>query len=169
MQPKLMAVNRAVFLAVACSVIFSVLGAACGAEYVLRGMDQIEQGAAASAMDSAERATTEPHSQSAAQREIRMRLAAALKACQENFTAGTVLYETAPQLNIAVTGLRGLPLIPVGVQGQAAPRWWIPAKIKPQTYGDPRGAVYFYIRQDPSYTDGRLLTEGPFAPEVAAQ
>jgi hypothetical protein len=169
MHPRVMKVSWAVCLTVACSLICGVLGVAGAAEYVMRGMDKIDQSAAASAMDSAQRALTAPHPQSATQREIRLRLANNLKACQENFATGTLLYETAPQLNIAITGLRGLPLIPVGMQGTApAPRWWIPAKIEPQTYGDPRGAVYYYTKRDPSFTDGRLLTEGPYVPVPVA-
>lgn len=162
MKPKLMSVNRAVFLAVACSLIGAVAGAAGGAEYVLRGMDVIEKSAAA------DRASYDQH-QAAAEHAIVASLSDNLGECEEKFSASTLIYETAPQLNLSITGVRGLPIIPVGVQGNSAPRWWIPAKITPQTYGDPRGAVYFYTRRDPHYKDGRLLTEGPFVPGVVNQ
>lgn len=93
-------------------------------------------------------------------------LRAAVTACHEFLSTGTVLYETTPRLDLAITGLRGLPVIPIGGSAQAIPRWYIPAKIKPLSYSDgPRAGVYYYVKPDPAFEDGRLSTEGPFVPE----
>lgn len=149
----------AIFLIVACSLICGVLGVAGGAEYVLHGMDKINQ----AAFD--ERSARDARD-NVAHLSIVADLSAHLRSCESQFRDSTLIYESAPQVNLAVTGVRGLPIIPVGVQAPIAPRWAIPARITPQTYGDPRGAVYFYTRRDPRYTDGRLLTEGPFVPQA---
>lgn len=160
--------KTAVILIVACSVIFGLLGAAGGMEFVSQQWDAAESRRQAQDVETFKQNEQREGSISQLQASLKA-FTAANNACQENFTSSTLLYETAPQLNLSITGLRGLPLIPIGVQGNSAPRWWIPAKIKPQTYGDPRGAVYFYVRTDPNAADGRLLTEGPYAPAQVNQ
>lgn len=148
----------AIFLIVACSVICAGLGVAGGADYVLHGMDKINQAAfdQRSAQDARD---------NVAHLSIVADLSAHLRSCESQFRDSTLIYESAPQVNLAVTGLRGLPIIPVGVQGNSVARWAIRGRVTPQAYGDPRGAVYYFAERDPHYTDGRLRTEGPFVPE----
>jgi hypothetical protein len=167
MEARVIRVRSAALLVAACSLIFGVIGASLGGEYTIQRMDAIDAAAAEQRATDQTRLNESMNrvENNAAQLERKnSALMGDVALCQEYFSSATLIYESAPQLNVAITGLRGLPIIPVGVQGAAAPRWWIPAKIKPQTYGDPRGAVYFYTKRDPNYTDGRLLTEGPFLP-----
>lgn len=158
MSIKVIRLKTAMILTVAVAAIFGGLGAAGGMEYALRGMDAIDNAAAAdrAAYDSREEAARRANVAS---------LTAELRTCREYFSASTLIYDSAPRLDLSITGVPGLPVIPVGMQTNANARWFIPARIKPQTYGESRGAVYFYARRDPGYSDGRLLTEGPFVPE----
>lgn len=54
--------------------------------------------------------------------------------------------------------LGGLPAIPVGTQGDEAPHWLIPAKVRPMVLGDSRGAVYYYMNAE-NHMDGPYLPE----------
>lgn len=137
-------------------VIAMVLGFAGGAEYVMRRVDALDA------------ARESEQAQINAQREERSKqyadaavgLTAQLAACQTQFEESTVIYERPPQLTIGFSGIRGLPVIPVGGQGDEAPHWLIPAKIKPIVLGDSRGAVYYYMNRE-----NRM--DGPYLPEVA--
>jgi hypothetical protein len=73
----------------------------------------------------------------------------------------TVIYERSPQLTIRLTGIRGLPILPLPGNGQELPRVLIPGRVKPMILapdGDTRSAVFFYVKNN--------RMQGPFLPEV---
>ena len=62
----------------------------------------------------------------------------------------TVIYErTPPTLKIAITGIHGLPILPMPSNGHAIPRLLIPGRVQPIELapdGDAApGMVYFYV------------------------
>lgn len=144
------------------SAVSLALGFAGGAEYVMRRVDALD-GARAAAQQKTEAARqddwnklelTLKNSQQAADV-----LGTGFTNCRAQFDQSTVIYERAPQLTLGFSGIRGLPVIPIGAQGDEAPHWLIPAKIKPMVLGDSRGAVYYYMTRD-----NRM--DGPYLPEV---
>jgi predicted DNA repair protein MutK len=156
--------NKRQLLILGYGVMCMVLGFAGGAEVVMRKVDALDaQRARATAADAkqaeevhAQLVTTATQAQSSA--EI---FAAANAACRQQFSQGTLLYETPAAAQMA-TGLRSVLGMPVNLAPGAnvSPRWWIPAKIKPQVYGPAQGAVYYYIGQD-------NRVDGPYLPAAA--
>ena len=145
--------------------IFSlVLGFAGGAEYVMRRVDALDAQRQARDQEIAaqnnkfEAARDEAITQLRSQSEI---FAQANAACRQQFTEGTLLYETPPAAQVS-QGVRSILGMPVNMTPGAnvAPRWWIPAHIKPQVYGGAQGAVYYYISQD-------NRADGPYLPDAA--
>ncbi|MBZ5662724.1 MAG: hypothetical protein LAO08_20170 [Acidobacteriia bacterium] len=132
------------------------LGFAGGAEYIMRKVDALDadRAAAQDKVDAAKDAIAKQYISTDVE------LNRELYLCQANFLESTVIYERPPQLTLGFSGIRGLPVIPIGGQGDEAPHWLIPAKIKPMVLGDSRGAVYYYMSRD-----NRM--DGPYLPEVA--
>jgi hypothetical protein len=138
------------------------LGFAGGAEYVMQRVEKVE----------AQRRVREQEifvqrGQAEAERDrIIGNLQAASDAlaslnieCQAKFSEGTLVYETpaVAQVSLGLRSVLGMPVnLTPGANG--APRWWIPAKIKPQVYGEARGAVYYYVSRD-------QRVDGPYFPE----
>lgn len=133
----------------------ALLGAAGGAEYVMRRVDEMDAVAQVQREDAQKKSA---ESIRLAEQSAQI-FAQANAACRQQFTESTVIYERAPQLTLSL-GFRGLPVIPIGGQGDEAPHWVIPAKIKPVVLGDARGAVYYYMS-----AENRM--DGPYLPEVA--
>lgn len=141
-----------------------VLGFAGGAEYVMRRVDALDAQRQARDQEIAaqtnkfEAARDEAMTQLRAQSEI---FAQANAACRQQFSQGTLLYETpaAAQVSLGVRSVLGMP-VNMTPGANVAPRWWIPAKIKPQVYGAAQGAVYYYVS-----TDNRV--DGPYLPDAA--
>ncbi len=131
------------------------LGFAGGAEYVMRQWDAMDS------VRSVERVKDEKLRNETTERlnQTAVSLSQQLFACQENFEESTVIYERPPQLTLGFSGFRGLPVIPIGGQGDEAPHWMIPAKVKPIVLGDSRGAVYYYMSRE-----NRM--DGPYLPDV---
>lgn len=152
MESRVIRVKTATILAAACSVIFGLLGAAGGAEYVMHQMDAIDaQRIARETQAEKQRASV------IAQRDVTdQSLLNQLFECRGQFLASTVLYEPAPGLQLSL-GLRGLGVAP---SANETPRWVIPAKIKPLVLAGTQGAEYYYLT-----SDNRM--DGPYIPLVA--
>lgn len=131
------------------------LGFAGGAEYVMRKVDAMDADRAAAQ----EKSETQRNNQERGIEQAAMELTQELTSCQANFQESTVIYERPPQLTLGFSGMRGLPVIPIGGQGDEAPHWLIPAKVKPLVLGDSRGAVYYYMN-----SENRM--DGPYLPET---
>lgn len=87
-------------------------------------------------------------------------------ASRELLSEATVLFEPAPvdprlQAVQTILTLAGHP-VPLPMISGMRPRWFIPAKIKPTVYGDPRGMQLIYV-------DAQGHKQGPFAPEILPQ
>ena len=95
----------------------------------------------------------------------------ALKGCLEDnrevYSQVTLLSEPQASPQTALFGLAldalapglGRALAQTDKSGQAAPRWYIPLKVKPVVYGDAQGATYLWF-------DRRTKElSGPFTPE----
>lgn len=80
----------------------------------------------------------------------------------EHFSEATVLYEPLPAKSDMISSVAMLLGHPVPVVQGMAPRWFIPAKVKPIVYGDPRGMQLVYV-------DAQGRKEGPFAPGILPQ
>ncbi|MGA7793440.1 MAG: hypothetical protein WCA19_10405 [Candidatus Acidiferrales bacterium] len=146
--------RTAVILIVACSAIFGLLGAAGGGEYAMSRMDALE------GPREVERAKDATKQREAFQQveQTAEQLSQQVMACNSAFATQTVLYEPAPGLQLSL-GLHGLGVAPSANQ---APKWVIPARVKPLVLAGTQGAVYYYMT-----ADNRL--DGPYIPQVAAQ
>jgi hypothetical protein len=156
--------KTAVILIVACSAIFGLLGAAGGAESVNRRWDAVDAKRFARDAEIAGQANKVDGLRDQAIERLRSTaesFAAANAACQQQFAQGTLLYETPPASQISI-GLRGVLGLPVNITpgSNVAPRWWVPARIKPQIYGAAQGAVYYYVSGD-GKADGPYLPAAP--------
>lgn len=87
--------------------------------------------------------------------------------CAAKFDQATVLYEFEPSKGIEV--LHGLVEIRPGQAlggpqafGKSKMRWYIPAKVTPIVYGQPKGVAYSW------YNPAQKKFEGPFVPEIVA-
>jgi hypothetical protein len=157
------------------SVFSLVLGFAGGAEYVMRRVDAMDAVRVAHQAEiDAKRLARDQEFAADANKVDEMRdeaitrlrsesevFAQANAACRQQFAEGTLLYETPAVAQVSL-GLRSI--LGMGVSqtpgANVAPRWWIPAHIKPQVYGASQGAVYYYIS-----TDNRV--DGPYLPDAA--
>jgi hypothetical protein len=146
------------------SILSLALGFAGGAEYIMRRVDALDAQRHARDQEIAaqtnklEAARDEGIERLKANAEI---FAQANAACRQQFSEGTMLYETpaVAQVSLGLRSVLGMPVTQTP-GANVAPRWWIPAKIKPQVYGESHGAVYYYIGQD-------NRVDGPYLPDAA--
>jgi len=149
--------KTAVILIVACSVISAVIGASCGAEYTMRQWETADSARAARETAAEKQRASAISARDAADQS----LLSQLFDCRAQFSEGTILYETPANTQLSI-GLRGVLGLPVNVTPglNVVPRWWVPAKIKPQIYGPAQGAVYYYVGGD-GKVDGPYLPTAP--------
>jgi hypothetical protein len=85
---------------------------------------------------------------------------------RELLSTATVLYEPAAQSQAPLAAAAQLIATfaghPLPAVSGMVPRWYIPARVRPTVYGDPRGMVLMYV-------DAQGRKEGPFAPEILPQ
>jgi hypothetical protein len=84
---------------------------------------------------------------------------------REELSSATILYEpssTSAPLTAAAQLVAMVSGHPLPAVAGYVPRWYIPARVKPTVYGDPRGMVLVYV-------DAQGRREGPFAPEILPQ
>lgn len=87
-----------------------------------------------------------------------------LQRAQAGGDVNTVIYERMPPaLEIKITGIHGLPVIPLPRNAHAIPRWLIPGRVTPLMLA-PEGdaapvSVYFYVGKD-------NVLHGPIQPEI---
>jgi hypothetical protein len=85
---------------------------------------------------------------------------------RELLSTATVLYEPAAQSQAPLAAAAQLIATfaghPLPAVSGMVPRWYIPARVRPTVYGDPRGMVLVYV-------DAQGRKEGPFAPEILPQ